>query len=243
MKFEITERDKKLLVMLSIFVIVVCIGYWGIYPVMKEKKKLGKEIENEKELQAANENMLSWLPALEKDNQELEEKIVDVRKKYYPYMTNSEIDKHFTALALDYNLYSYDLIIDSVSKIAELGPYQYSVQIEDTYFEEVQDDVTETVEDQDTDEEGDLEDTFLAFEDEQSSNIGIYSNNVTLKLGGDEKDLLRLIDDLSAESKLRVVSFQWEENSDIVLDDENDDYEMVTKKILTLSLEIYMYEE
>ena len=44
MKFEITERDKKLLVMLSIFVIVVCIGYWGIYPVMKEKKKLGKEI-------------------------------------------------------------------------------------------------------------------------------------------------------------------------------------------------------
>ena len=31
MKLEMTQKDKNLLIMLSIFVIVVCIGYWGIY--------------------------------------------------------------------------------------------------------------------------------------------------------------------------------------------------------------------
>ena len=35
MKLEMTQKDKNLLIMLSIFVIVVCIGYWGIYPVVK----------------------------------------------------------------------------------------------------------------------------------------------------------------------------------------------------------------
>ena len=30
MKLEMTQKDKNLLIMLSIFVIVVCIGYWGI---------------------------------------------------------------------------------------------------------------------------------------------------------------------------------------------------------------------
>ena len=47
MKLEMTQKDKNLLIMLSIFVIVVCIGYWGIYPVVKGIVNTNKEIPEE----------------------------------------------------------------------------------------------------------------------------------------------------------------------------------------------------
>ena len=49
MKLEMTQKDKNLLIMLSIFVIVVCIGYWGIYPVVKGIVNTNKEIATQKE--------------------------------------------------------------------------------------------------------------------------------------------------------------------------------------------------
>ena len=51
MKLEMTQKDKNLLIMLSIFVIVVCIGYWGIYPVVKGIVNTNKEIATQKETQ------------------------------------------------------------------------------------------------------------------------------------------------------------------------------------------------
>ena len=48
MKLEMTQKDKNLLIMLSIFVIVVCIGYWGIYPVVKGIVNTNKEIATQK---------------------------------------------------------------------------------------------------------------------------------------------------------------------------------------------------
>lgn len=246
MKMTLTEKDKKLLVMLSIFVIVVCIGYWGILPVLKKTKKLSTEIETAKDLQTANETKLAWLPSLEKDNEDLEAQIVEARKAYFPLMTNSEIDKYFTALVLKYSLYSYDLTIDAVCKEVALEPYAYSVRAMEAEAEGevIVDDNTgeadEMVEITETDETDFAEP--IAFADEEMG-TGIYSSNITMKLGGEEKDLLKLIDDLSADSKLRVVSFQWSNDTNIVLDEENDNYETVTNMILTLSLEIYMYEE
>ena len=41
MKTQMTERDKKLLVGMFIFVIIVAIGYWGIIPQIKAYNKLG----------------------------------------------------------------------------------------------------------------------------------------------------------------------------------------------------------
>ena len=51
MKFEMTERDKKLLIFLSVFLIVVCIGYWGLYPIVKDIKKTDKKIQTEKDIE------------------------------------------------------------------------------------------------------------------------------------------------------------------------------------------------
>ena len=59
MKLEMTQKDKNLLIMLSIFVIVVCIGYWGIYPVVKGIVNTNKEIATQKETQEENELKLT----------------------------------------------------------------------------------------------------------------------------------------------------------------------------------------
>lgn len=65
MKLEMTQKDKNLLIMLSIFVIVVCIGYWGIYLVVKGIVNTNKEITTQKETKEENELKLTQVPMME----------------------------------------------------------------------------------------------------------------------------------------------------------------------------------
>ena len=50
MKVELTQRDKKLLTFLGVFVIIVCIGYWGILPQIKAANDYEDEIAEEEVL-------------------------------------------------------------------------------------------------------------------------------------------------------------------------------------------------
>lgn len=68
-------KDKNLLIMLSIFVIVVCIGYWGIYPVVKGIVNTNKEIATQKETQEENELKLTQVPMMEADNERFSNEI------------------------------------------------------------------------------------------------------------------------------------------------------------------------
>ena len=45
MQMTMTEKDKKLIVFLSIFVIIVAMGWWGIRPALKAAKETKEEIE------------------------------------------------------------------------------------------------------------------------------------------------------------------------------------------------------
>lgn len=246
MKMEMTERDKKLLVMLSIFVIVVCIGYWGIYPVFKDMKKITNEIAEQKDEQELNEMKISMLPMLEAEHTQMEEEIAKAREKYFPRMTNDEIDKYFTAMALDYSLQAYDLTIASSNEEAALEPYQYSYKaLEESMQEDVSgafmDFEEDIVSEEDESEENELSGSL--FMDEATGNTGIYSATITLRLGGNESDLKRLINDLSEEKKIRICNFQWSDDRNVEIDTTNEEYTIVTSKVLNLSLEIYMYEE
>lgn len=75
MKLEMTQKDKNLLIMLSIFVIVVCIGYWGIYPVVKGIVNTNKEIATQKKTQEENELKLTQVPMMEADNERFSNEI------------------------------------------------------------------------------------------------------------------------------------------------------------------------
>jgi hypothetical protein len=130
MKLEIsmTDRDKKLLIFLGIFVIVVCFAYWGIRPSIKSVMSINEDIQD--------------------DNKTLEENIVEARANYFAMMTSDEIDKYFTGLALSYNLYSYDLNISMPSDTCDLEPYQYSAKA-------LMPDTDEEDEEEDTDDSSD----------------------------------------------------------------------------------------
>ena len=99
MKLEMTQKDKNLLIMLSIFVIVVCIGYWGIYPVVKEIVKTNKEIVTQEETQEENELKLTQVPMMEADNEKFLDQIQGVRESFFPMMQSAEIDKYYRACA------------------------------------------------------------------------------------------------------------------------------------------------
>ena len=106
MKFEMTERDKKLLIFLSVFVIVVCIGYWGVYPVIKDINSIKEKTQAEKDLKEMNEMKVAQLPMIEAENEKMNDEITTARNGYYEIMTSNEIDKHFTNLVLTSGLYS-----------------------------------------------------------------------------------------------------------------------------------------
>lgn len=226
MKMEITERDKKLLIGLAIFVIVVCFGYWGIYPQIKAMNQIKIDTEKQKELQFVNETKLSMLPMLEVENKKSEEEILTARKEFYKMMTSDEVDKMVTGMALGYNLYAYDLDIHMPDKEADLEPYKFSEKAIQQAMEE-----EESFEVENAD----------AYEDEVTT--GIYSVAVTMRLGGEKADLDRMIYDLSVTSKkIHLCSYSFSDSTDLVLT-ANNTYEYVTRKTLQIKLEIFMCEE
>lgn len=257
MKLEMTQKDKNLLIMLSIFVIVVCIGYWGIYPVVKEIIKTDKEMDKQVELQSENEMKLVQVPMLEADNASMNEKIQTVRKSFFPMMDSSAVDKYFTGLVLGYNLESYDLSIEMPQDETTLQPYVYSKRAQalenensDETTEEPQGAKAEQAEIDAAEESGgmsddsDSADADFGLADTEPVTTGICNATVTMRLGGDEKNLQQLIEDLSnSEKKIRVCNYSWSEERSVSNLTEDGEYDIDVQRVLTITLEIYMYKE
>lgn len=217
-----------------------------MYPSIKAIGEAEEKIEEQQELKTINDQKLSVLPILETDNAELEEEILSSREEFYPMMSSGEIDKLFTGLVLGYNLEAYQLDIKMPDDIASLSPYQFSEKMLNPVVEEEEEDslisiqtqadsVDKYADDEDEEEEEDIP--------EEEALIGIYMAEVGMRLGGDEYDLLRLINDLSGvDNKLQVASYSWSEDSQIVLGADGD-YGINKRKVLNLNLHIYMCEE
>lgn len=230
MKMELNERDKKLLVFLSIFVIVVGIGYWGIFGTVKKMNKINDQIEEEQALKDLNEMKILMLPDSELLCADLEDQIATAKDNFFPMMSNDEIDKYFTGLVLDYKLYAYDLDIRVSDELAKLVPYQYSQLAAELAAEETA--------------SGSKESDEAVNEDFADDIVGVREATITLRVGGEEADIKKLINDLSNNDKMiRVVNFAWSEERNLVYGEEEGDYEVETTKVLNITVEIYMCEE
>ena len=253
MQTKMTERDKKLLFALVIIVIVFVIGYLGIYPLVKSVREINKEIEEQEALQSENEIKLTNLTVIQVDNEKMEEDIIEKRKDFYPVMAASDIDKLLTGKALSYNLYSYDLDIDVNDTVVSLAPYQYSDRGEDDDADASEDDQEDAVDAADyldntyssgsksggSTDTGDASSASDGTTTDMSA-VGIYVAYVNMRLGGNRADLEKFLDDMVAGGeKVRVVSYSWTEGRQ--LDYNNDGtYNLVTEKVLDISLELYM---
>lgn len=237
MKLEMTERDKKLLIGLAIGVIIVCIGYWGIFPIIKDIGTIQEEIEVQDAREQVNSMKQLQLPMLEVDNETYEKDILEARAGFYKILTSDEIDKIFTGKALSHNLYAYEMNITMPTAPAKLEPYQYSQKA--LYGEEEEEDDGWAIAGDTTTSSDDL---FGDFEEDEDT-TGIYAATVSMRLGGEQEDLNAFLNELAAEGiKIRLCSYSFTDNRNVVYGQDSG-YEVVVNRTLNVVLEIYMCEE
>ena len=226
MKTNMTERDKRLLVGMFLFVIVVAIGYWGILPQLKKFRKLETMIEQEEDDQKINKMKIANAALIEMQADEYEEKIAERKDEFYQVMKSSEVDKMMTELASNRGLDIYDLSFSLPTNPTERMAYQYSdlynrqVEMKQAYeaAEPVDNTATlttDTTESGDSSEDSDAEsgDSGAATTNKTSSdqmaaeiigaeegayqpNTDIYAVPVTMTVGGDLADLHSFINDI-----------------------------------------------
>ena len=138
MQMEMTQRDKKLLMYLGLIVVIVCFGYWGVRPLVRDIIDTDEAIVIAESEKAINELKRIELPMYTEDNEELEQEIIDARAGFYPMMSADKLDKMMTGMVLDYNLYAYDLSI-AISEdevVSEAYMYSEKRSYEDSTIEE-----------------------------------------------------------------------------------------------------------
>lgn len=248
MQIQMTERDKKLIVFLAIFVIVVAGGYWGIYPIVTKIITTNMELQDAQIERDKNEIKIAQLSLIEMENENLEAEIVDAREDFFPIMTSDQVDKYMTGLILDYNLYAYDLSISMPTDEATVEPYQYSekaIRLEEESDSASGSDRENSNEDSSngTDGNEDNSKTVSDWNSMEEVETGIYAVSITMRVGGDRADIQQLIDDLSTtEQKLHLNSYSWGTERSVTYNEDRT-YEVNTNQTMTMSLNIYMCEE
>lgn len=247
MQLQMTERDKKLIVFLAIFVILVAGGYWGVYPAVKGIIAVNEQIADARALRELNEVKIAQAPLIEAENQNMKGDLSDLRGDFFPMMTSAQVDRYLTGLILDYGLYAYDLDIAMPTAEAQVEPYQYSKKAAEAAAQQ------ETAAAASSETGMELEHT--GADDTQSAELspetilpedistGIYAVAVSMRVGGEKADIQRLIDDLSqTDEKLHLLSFQWGAEDSMSFEDDGS-YEVAKEHTLTMSINLYMCEE
>ena len=234
MQMKMTEKDKKLIVFLSVFVILVVGGYWGIYPMVRNIISYNSQIQDARDTKEMNEVKIAQVPLLETDNDKLEAQIKEQKNNFFPVMTSDQVDRYMTGLILDYQLYAYDLDIHMPEEEAAVEPYQYSEKakaLENLSHESAQDSTGVTA-DSDTGIWSNMEDI----------STGISAVEVTMRVGGDRTHIQKLIDELSTtDQKLHLTGYSWDEQRSITYQDDGT-FEVDTEYTLTMTINLYMCE-
>lgn len=223
MQVAMTERDKKLIVMLAIIVIVVSIGYWGIRPALKAYFTAKEDIIEQEELKELNDMKIAQIPLLQARTEQYDAEVEELKKEYLPYMNSDEIDKMFTGMVLERGLFSYDLDIKLNEEPTSLDPYSFSKMATDPYYSSKEEEETESEEE----EMGVLaalseEANGTAGSDEIKENYNdvVYSAHLILRIGGDLDKLFKFVDDMEAyEKKILITGYRWNESTYISRDD------------------------
>ena len=257
-----------------LFVVVVGIGYWGIWPQIKAYRSLEKDIEKQEALKSVNEQKVANYVFVESQCDEYEASMTEDKEKFFDMMKSADVDKLLTMKALKHDLESFNLNINIDSRPSTRKAYRYSeLYAEQTKWEEERKKQAQALASSDEDlldmsgdkekEEG-SENTATIDEmvdifgdtDTVGENNDIYAARVSMTLGGEEADLQDFLQELmNSDKEILITSFAWSDyrvqrpKEGIVVTDENRgrlkaaDYEIITMKALTVSMELYMCEK
>ena len=268
----LTQRDKKLLYAL-IFVVIIFIFVWClIRPLYKGIVENGEEIEAASTLKCSNEAKVVALSSAEASTQKFEQELKDDTKDYYDLMDSSQIDKLVTTYILNKGLISRSLAISMPTENVLEQPYPYSdIFLEHAASETmVTDDEIETLpEENDRKPVAVFFDTVFGFmtgndnekmtmvpspveefasarsDVKETSASGLYCVELELLMEGNEKNLQKVIDDLSTNPAVRITGFNWITLDPITYLQEDGTvlvYENASKQLM-LRVNLYMKDE
>lgn len=195
---NLTSRDKKLLIFLAVFLLVVGLGAGVIYPIMEKTQEVADQLALAELEKLERELKVTMLPTMKKAVVAAKENLKDVQENFYSLMPSKDIDKLLTEMALSHTLVvtNLDIAMPLQSEYVSLISYplllsQYGGLAGDTKAE-------------------------------AAVFSGVYSANVSMTMTGTRANLQSMLDQLTAmEPKLRVSAFGWQHNGN---SDEDDTY-------------------
>ncbi|MBP5276817.1 MAG: hypothetical protein J6Z07_08495 [Lachnospiraceae bacterium] len=231
MKNSLSRNDKRLLLFMFLFVVIVGIGYWGIFPQIKAFRTLEKDIAREEALQAVNEQKVANEVFVESQCKEYEEMMSKDKDKFYDMMNEADIDLLLTSKAIKNKLESFNLNIDIDSEPSDRKAYRYSELYEQQQVWERERAIAESMESEseedeiledfsgskkkknsDEEEEEEIDETVDIFGNSElvGANTDIYAAKVTMTIGGDRANLEAFLKEImESDKEILITSFAW----------------------------------
>ena len=236
LEMKFTERDKKLIVFLALFLLIVGVGYFVVRPLYTRVEELKTQAEDLQWQVEQTKSYLARLPQLRKMNEELQNDKQQELQIFYPHMESQELDKMITGLTLQASLGAKSLTIAIPDEPYAITPYFLSVP--------------------QPDEEEQLSESEQAYEDEKADNTQpedaqaeddgteqvLYAALLSVDATGSHEQLQKYIDLLSDDEKypaIQVDSYTWD-NENRVDTDELGALRMQPGEVLHIELSIYM---
>lgn len=227
---KLTERDKKLLLALAYFVIIVGFGAFVFRPLISHYMDLGDQVAI---LSAQKEEMdarIKEAKGLEQKKQEKMDLFLISTQDLYPMLESQEVDKEITGIVLSCGMQALNLSIAMPEEPVSLMPYPYAEEAEvpgETAMSELTEEAAEAG------DETEAEEITTPEEDNQGY---IYAPIVTLTASGTEGQIENLIDTLTGDYpaiRLRGYSRQ-------IQDSRQAEELAAGTEILSVELELYM---
>ena len=181
MTIKLTERDKKLLILMAVVLLVAGIGGLVILPLLDKNAEVRAELEQEKIKQAENRIKVEGLVAMEQARDSMRVSVADYSGNYLKIIGSKEIDRMLTETATSAGLMVNRLIIDmpGEGEITTLMDYGMVLNA-------------------------------VAEEELIRSFGGFYTASVSLTMSGQRQVLQSVMDTLMhREPAMRVTSFVW----------------------------------
>jgi len=215
---QITEKDKKLLYGLGIFVIVSMFYLIGIRPIMKSNKKIEKELDAQEIVYNTMKTKVLNVSKLEAYADSISKEVEIVGERYYDELSSSDVDRLFTNMATSKNLVVTRLDITTQDDAINLKPYKYSKLYKDYWKDLDSDSQTTSQSSTDTSVTSvNVNTTFNTIDEwkEQAKTLtdttysGANQIFVKLVLTGDKEQLNAFVDETFANESMHVVKYNW----------------------------------
>ena len=252
---ELTKRDKKLLILLGIILVVTGFVFLAIKPLAVRLKETKANLEKEEELREINQKKISLYSDLADYDDALHKKIEKNVEDFYEMMTPEEIDRMLTDMALGYHLEARNLDIQIPEEEEKLEPYVFSEAAKnklenDSGYESISGaagmyDVEAMMEEKSmlSEEAKDTQEEETEAIEEDTLTFGIHTAQISMQLAGSEDNLKAMLENLLKKNKsLRLTGYSFDRNYNVYAGEYLGSV-VRTENVLNITMEIYMYEE